>query len=94
MNNDYPTDEQLEKIKNWDNYKDMLGLIDYIESIYPHYGFIQRRGKYVQRVVFVTGGWSGCEDIISAMDRNVGLMLAWEASYKGGKHIYKVRNYK
>lgn len=92
--NDYPTEEQLQKIREWDDYRDLIGLIDYIEDIYPTYGFIKRTGKRVQRVVFVTGGWSGCEDIISAMDRSVGLMMAWESSHRGGKHIYKVRNLK
>lgn len=93
MSNDYPTEEQLQKIRDWDDFKDMFGLLAYIESIYPTYGFIKRTGKRVQRVTFVTGGWSCCEDIIEAMDRNVGLMSAWEASYRGGKHVYRVRNF-
>lgn len=91
--NDYPTDEQLTTIARWDNHKDYLGLIDYIEGFYPTYGFIKRVGKKIQTVTFVTGGWSGCEDIIRALDQNtIFNMVCWQASFRGGKHVYKVRN--
>lgn len=91
--NDYPHESDLEKIRNW-HHSDFIGMIDFIETIYPHYGFIKRTGKKIQRVIFVTGGWSGCEDIIRAMEDNKDLfsMVCWEASFRGGKHIYRVRN--
>ena len=90
--NDYPHEADLKKIKEW-HWSDYIGLIDFIEDIYPHYGFIKRTGKRIQRVTFVTGGWSGCEDIIRALDENTMFgMTCWEASFRGGKHIYRVRN--
>lgn len=90
---EYPSSKDVEAIEKWD-YGDLLGCLDFIESIWSDYGRIERRGKHKVWVRFITGGWSGNEEILSAMDKNVGIMTCWEASYRGGKHIYKFRNIK
>jgi hypothetical protein len=42
---------------------------------------------------FVTGGWSGNEDIIAALGKNFSAYSSlWLASYRGGKHEFGVRN--
>lgn len=39
----------------------------------------------------VTGGWSGCEDIIDAIDGTLLWATCWESSHRGGLHVLKVR---
>lgn len=39
---------------------------------------------------FATGGWSGCEEVISTMEQNHALMYAWESSHRGGLYVFLV----
>ena len=40
----------------------------------------------------VTGGWSGCEEIIQAMQQNTMCwMMCWESSFRGGTYRFKAR---
>lgn len=42
-------------------------------------------------VVFVTGGWSGNEDVIRAMKSNLFLWaVLWKSSERGGKHVLDI----
>ncbi len=41
---------------------------------------------------FATGGWSGNESIIAALDRNFLVAgMCWELSARGGLHVYELR---
>ena len=40
---------------------------------------------------FITGGWSGNEDVIWAMRDRWTLWLCWESSERGGLHILRTR---
>ena len=45
-----------------------------------------------RRWTFITGGWSGNDDIIAALDKiQLFNMLYWFSSERGGKHVYEVR---
>lgn len=51
-----------------------------------HYGRVRRGNGYWR---FATGGWSGNEDIIDAMCKNlVPWALTWEKSERGGLHVF------
>jgi len=89
---DYPTDEELEKIKNWP-YTDFLGLAEYIVNLW-HYGdpWVKLTGKKVKTLRLATGGWSGNESIVSALHENTMFqMMCWEKSERGGLYIYKIK---
>lgn len=69
----------------------------FIESLwkYRDYGF--RRDKVytssgpMTKITLVTGGWSGNEELISAMQKNYLLWgLTWQSSHKGGVHEFLV----
>ncbi len=88
---DYPTDEQLDKIKNWpiDSTDDMLKLIEFVRSIWwmPEWGF-KLSGR---RWEVATGGWSGNEEIIAALKDNWGFWsLCWQQSNRGGSYVFVV----
>ena len=43
----------------------------------------------VSLIEFITGGWSGNEEVITAMKQNPLWHLLWDSSYRGGKHILR-----
>ena len=80
----YPDDEELEKIERWDA-ADFIGWMIFIESIWTFcdWGWSCSAGEYD----ISTGGWSGNESIISAMQNNVLLwMTHWESQRRGGHY--------
>jgi hypothetical protein len=95
---EYPSEEALAKISAWD-YKDPIGLAEYIVDIW-HYGEPwallsdwrkdDLRHEY-RELRLATGGWSGNEEIIAALDKNqMFSMLCWYMSQRGGLHIYHI----
>ena len=99
--NRYPTEEELEKIEKWD-YQDLLGLAKFIQSIWwmgedmatLSEEKINEYGTKYRMFKLVTGGWSGNEDILCALNKNQFVnMLAWQSSFRGGLHIYHIKNF-
>ena len=87
---DYPTEIELKMIENWDAFeeKDYLNLMAYVRSIWwmPDWGFKQDGARFELH----TGGWSGNESIISAMERNsVFWLLYWESTTRGGHYVFE-----
>lgn len=81
----YPTDEALEKIKNWDA-NDPLGLWEYIKDYFNDHGRAWVEGEDYK---LATGGWSGCEDVIRAIEDNfIVTCMYWQSSSRGGLHVY------
>ena len=62
----YPTDEALLKIENWDA-NDPLGLWEYIKDYFNDHGRAWVDGEDYK---LATGGWSGCESVIQAIEDN------------------------
>jgi hypothetical protein len=96
---EYPTDDQLEKIKEWD-YLDFENLALYVQAIW-HWGEDYARlgdwkedehGTKYRPFELVTSGWSGNEDIVCALNKNQMFnMMCWYSSHRGGLHIYKIK---
>lgn len=87
----YPTDTALDRISTFTGSAEEMA--NYVGSL-MHNGaaqledFVddfQRPGK---RLTLVTGGWSGCESVISALQGTMFHFLGWESSFRGGKHTY------
>jgi len=91
--NEYPTQEELDKIKNWDAIGDPLGLIDFIESIWwtPSFGF-KYSGKRTKKLELHTGGWSGNEDIIGVLNETMFWACFWEKSFRGGHYYFTIQS--
>jgi hypothetical protein len=95
---DYPTDEELHRIETWP-FEDKWGWFGFIEGrwTYRSWGWREEEAmddlfdRPVHRYYISTGGWSGNEDIIDAMSRNLMLwMLTWQQSRRGGHYIFEV----
>lgn len=83
----YPSEQELNRIRAWP-YNDLVGWFDYIK---PRWNWAAT--KFVDNNpglwVLYTGGWSGNEDIIRAMQANVVLwQICWYSNYKGGKYVF------
>lgn len=87
MSENYPTENELEIIRKWDAM-DFIGLMEFIHSIWAFeaWGWKQDNEKYYVS----TGGWSGNESIIEAMQDNyVWWAMYWEQSNRGGHYIFQ-----
>lgn len=93
----YPTEETLETIKTWP-WGEYVGLVGFLEeAVCKPYGSVcvhESTGilnEPVLKVRFVTGGWSGNEDIIAALHANFGFWLTcWESTTRGGLWTFEV----
>ena len=76
-------------IETWD-YRDPAGWINFaVQNWNTAFGKVKYAGD---KIVFITGGWSINEEIISAMQENVILYSRlWVASMRGGKHVFEWR---
>ena len=96
---EYPTDEQLDRIKQWDTLAiGVKPLVEYVESLWwaPDWGFKLRDG-YIQwdrrrakKLELHTGGWSGNEDIIGALRSSFFWFLYWQKSLRGGHYWFTI----
>jgi len=84
--NGYPEEDELAVIREWDAM-DLRGLMKYVETLWTY------RGEYFKQVGDVwyisTGGWSGNEDIVGAMQDNyIWWALNWLQTRRGGHYIF------
>lgn len=83
----YPTEEELDKIKNWP-YRDYKALMAYIRErwAYAEDGYWQQK----QGIYYIsTAGWSGNEEIIQALKENhVFWGICWESTHSGGHYEF------
>jgi hypothetical protein len=91
----YPDDQELDRIRAWPA-EDPHGLLEFIRSLwrypefvrvsYPH-GLPADLGR--PRYHLSTGGWSGNESIIGALEANqVFWSMCWFSSQRGGHYEF------
>ena len=88
---DYPTDDELVKIRNWP--KDWPALMAYVKKIWwmADWGWHAEEEKDKTIYKISTGGWSGNEEIIDALKHNWFFWSAcWESMRKGGHYVFEV----
>jgi len=93
MEGNYPSDENLEILRKW-SHDDIMGMMEFVEDLwrYPEWGFTRHEEQNEYIFELHTGGWSGNEELLSALQENgVFWSLCWEQSRRGGHHIFKVR---
>lgn len=87
----YPTEEALERIKTWP-WADCTGLMDFIGSLWSYpdrwVKSAGRRGRPLYTVS--TGGWSGNESLIEALQANaMAWRLLWLSCRRGGHYEFE-----
>lgn len=89
---EYPTGKQLCQIEKWDCINDVRGLIDMVCYIWAYgtCGGYVKKGKNVIWLELHTFGWSGNEDIIDALRKNIMFYpMGWQKSERGGHYYFK-----
>ncbi len=78
-------------IRRWDYTKQGFDtLIEFIRPLFTEYGTIRGPNR-LGNVYMATGGWSGNEDIIDALHRNVAFWgLSWQKSERGGAYWFSI----
>jgi hypothetical protein len=84
----YPSDVELQRIKTWDP-GDLIGLFAYIERRWAHK---QWRWHALDNLFSIsTGGWSGNEDLIFALqDNRAAWAITWRQSRRGGHFEFEI----
>jgi len=89
---DYPSEAVLREIETWDCF-DLVKLVSFLGNIW-HFGDwgFKVTGKKVLRLQLHTGGWSGNESIIGALQNNFMFWsLCWLRSERGGHYYFKIQ---
>lgn len=84
----YPTGSKLSYLRNLDSFEETFG--EFVEEIKysfnEDYGKIEFDGK---TLTLITGGWSGNEDILYALQDNIGFWNTyWQKTERGGKFTF------
>jgi hypothetical protein len=90
MSEQYPTEEELNTIKNW-NPNDLIGLMEFIKPLwaFDSWGWSLEGGKFY----LSTGGWSGNESIVEALESNIiWWAMFWQESRRGGHYMFAPLN--
>ena len=99
----YPTDEMLASIRGFviERVEDAAWLLDAIAPHWWHPEMFRRTkrpfrawrgGPLRHRWTVSTGGWSGNESIISALEENhMFWAVAWVQSRRGGHYIFEAK---
>ena len=87
LNGDGPTKDHLKTIRQWpDNFTELM---EYIEDLWL---WPERFSCKDNLWTVSTGGWSGHEEIIEAMEENVLFWtLCWMSSKRGGHYVFEVK---
>jgi len=100
MLNEYPEEAELQTIEQWPT-DNLVELFEYIKTRWRYADYEdanfwvekdeEDEGKPVKIYEIATGGWSGNEDIIEAMQKNIVFWYtAWYKTERGGKFTFKL----
>lgn len=95
----YPFEEDLQRIREWpitNNYAPLLDFIGERWSYPDRWEKVEAADdvldKPVWRYTCSTGGWSGNESLIYALQDNcIAWSMCWAQSRRGGHYIFEVR---
>jgi hypothetical protein len=87
----YPLDADLDALAK---IPDPIEALDAAAEYFNDCGYgravVRRTRDGFKRWTFATGGWSGCEAVISGLHPMVDA-LAWQESARGGRYVYEYR---
>jgi hypothetical protein len=95
----YPTEEAIERVRKFKGQPEELLALVRTGWHYGDWGWHEESAcdddslnRSVHRYYLHTGGWSGNESLISAMENNFQFwMVVWVQSRRGGHYIFEVR---
>jgi len=88
----YPDEKTLKKIESFDISKDsVIDLISLLEEHWIWASYIACKGKKIIRLELHTGGWSGHEDMINALQKSSFWICFWEKSIRGGHYYFRIK---
>jgi len=87
---EYPTEEDIETVKKFDHHN-IIDYLDFLSSIWHWSGIcFKLKGKKILHLELHTGGWSGNEEIISALMGTMFWTLYWQKSTRGGHYYFRI----
>lgn len=94
----YPSDAELDRIKGWpvDHLSELLTLMAYVKErwSYPQYwaeANVKEHGSPQREYTISTGGWSGNESLIGALEENHTFRIIAPWSWqRGGHYVYRI----
>ncbi len=92
--NEYPTDDEVAAVRNWkfDEPGSFVKFLEYVKAI-GHYWPMDMFGWSQEGRTYhiSTGGWSGNEEILGAMQDNfIFWSVCWRSSRRGGHFVFEV----
>jgi hypothetical protein len=96
----YPTDDTIQALEAWP-YQDIRGALDFVAAAWhwpdfathdlsAHEAGVLRADPGERFLRLATGGWSGNESLIAALETNRMIhAMSWRLSAVGGLHIYE-----
>ena len=102
---DYPTEEHLQFIRDYDINQGPDGMIKHLQKIWYWLDFVKTCERKTEthneaemsiEVVTVlslelhTGGWSGNEDIIEALAASMFWLMYWQKSVRNGHYYFEI----
>jgi hypothetical protein len=85
----YPTDRFLNGLSKSDAKQDHKDMLEAVRAIWAYPEFVTVEGD---TYTFRTGGWSGNESLISALQQNTLFWnFCWEMSQRGGLHVFTAK---
>jgi hypothetical protein len=84
----YPTQETEETITHWPLFDGYHSLLAYVARAWKYPDYFSNEGNDYR---ISTGGWSGNEELISALRQNVAFWaICWQSSARGGHYVFTV----
>jgi len=95
---EYPSSEDLRRIRSFrPNKDDPIEFAEFVCQVWnKHYGKVifKKKDKDTMILKLITGGWSGNEEIITALAQTMFWSLFWEKSERGGLYVFEVYRFK
>lgn len=94
----YPHDIELQRISTWPatTMADLRALMDYVKERWSYPRFweeevIEEYGRPIRQYTISTGGWSGNESLIAALEANTmwSIIAPWSWR-RGGHFVYRI----
>lgn len=88
---EYPLQEDLDTLSSWPMAKAGEWIDAACQIWWASDTLIKRTSR---RLYLSTGGWSGNEQIIEAMQGSLLWSMCWMSSYRGGHHVFDLTRLK
>lgn len=95
----YPEEDELQAVREWP-YSDLPGMMDYVRERWRYaddgywrvfHGTDELSKQPLTVYTIRTGGWSGNESLVGAMQENSMFMaICWEQSCRGGQYEFRI----